>query len=166
MEIKVKRINENAIMPVYAHEGDTGFDIYTSEDVIIAARSTAAVPTGLKFELPEGYGVMVRNRSGNTLKGVDGIYQTFLDDLGNMFLPKEVQKMDIKVQIGTIDNGYRGEVKILATNNEMHDVKILKGTKLAQGIVEKINRTNFIEVSELNESDRRENGFGSTDIKK
>ena len=161
VEIKVMKVSEDAILPCYAHTTDSGFDLYTSQDYVISAKSTGAIPTGLKFELPEGYGIMVRPRSGNTLKGVNGTFEPIVDEF--CFLIDESEhNMNIKVEIGTIDENYRGEVKILTTNNEYYPVCIPKGTKLAQGVIEKVPKANFIEVEELSTSDRGEKGFGST----
>ena len=162
VEIKVMKVNENAILPCYAHSTDSGFDLFTSEDFTIDAKSTGAIPTGLKFELPKGYGIMVRPRSGNTLKGVNGTFEPIVDEFCYL-IDDNKHKMDLKVQIGTIDENYRGEIKILTTNNELYPVCVPKGTKLAQGIVEKIPKAEFKEVKTINLTDRGENGFGSTD---
>lgn len=162
LKIKVTKVNENAIMPKFAHDTDSGFDLYVSEDCVINAKSTGAVPTGLKFELPEGFGIMVRPRSGNTLKGVEGFYEPIIEDALSILVCKEKHLMDLKVQIGTIDQDYRGEVRVLTTNNECCPVKIPKGTKLAQCVIEKVYHADFEIVDELSDTKRGENGFGST----
>ncbi len=162
VEIKVMKVSEDAILPCYAHSTDSGFDLYTSQEYVVNAKSTGAIPTGLKFELPKGYGIMVRPRSGNTLKGVTGTFEPIVDEF-YFLIDENEHKMDLKVQIGTIDENYRGEVKILTINNELHPVCVPKGTKLAQGVIEKIPKANFIEVNELSTTDRGEGGFGSTD---
>lgn len=161
LKIKVLVLSEGAKVPHFAHSTDSGFDLYTSEDIIINSKSTAAVPTGLSFELPTGYGLMVRPRSGNTLKGVMGTYKPIVKEFAYI-MGKEEQLMDIKVQIGTVDQDYRGEVKILTTNNESHPVLIKKGTKLAQCVIEKVYHADFEIVEELNDTKRGSNGFGST----
>lgn len=161
LKIKVLVLSEGAKVPYFAHPTDSGFDLYTSEDITINAKSTAAVPTGLSFELPTGYGLMVRPRSGNTLKGVEGFYEPMLDEFG-VLIHAEKERMDLKVQIGTVDQDYRGEVKILTTNNEYYPVKIPKGTKLAQCVIEKVYHSEFKIVEKLNDTKRGSNGFGST----
>lgn len=161
LKIKVIKMNEGAVIPKFAHTTDSGFDLYTSEDYVIDAKSTGAVPTGLKFELPEGFGLMVRPRSGNTLKGVEGIYEPMLDEFG-VLIHSEKEKMDLKVQMGTVDQDYTGEVKILTTNNEYYPVRIPKGTKLAQCVIEKVYHSEFEIVNELKSTERGEKGFGST----
>ncbi len=161
LKIKVLVLSEGAKVPHFAHPTDSGFDLYTSEDITINAKSTAAVPTGLSFELPTGYGLMVRPRSGNTLKGVEGFYEPMLDEFG-VLIHAEKERMDLKVQIGTVDQDYRGEVKILTTNNEYYPVKIPKGTKLAQCVIEKVYHSEFEIVEKLNDTKRGSNGFGST----
>ena len=69
LDVKVKILSSNAVVPKYAHATDTGFDLYTSEDLVLDPKCTGIAKTGLAFELPEGWGIMLRNRSGITVKG-------------------------------------------------------------------------------------------------
>ena len=147
MEIKVKKLHNDAIIPKFEYETDTGFSLYTCEDVTIKANKMCAVPTGLAFEFPPGFAFQVKNRSGITMKGVltsDGKYEP------------------ITVYEGTIDNGYRGQVSIMIRNETNHKITIPKGTKLAQGVIIKYYQGVFKECEILNETDRGNNGFGST----
>ncbi|CAM4402374.1 deoxyuridine 5'-triphosphate nucleotidohydrolase [Bacillus manliponensis] len=147
LRVKVKRINEDVQLPRYAREGDAGFDLVTVEDIVIWPGETKIVPTGLAFEIPPGYEMQVRPRSGIS------------------------RKKKLHVILGTIDSGYRGEVGVIVENitrpfslNVAADV-IEKGTRIAQGIIAPVETARFEEVDELSESQRGASGFGSTDVK-
>src|SRR5574342_1134669 len=92
LNVKIKRLNEAAVIPKYAREGDAGFDLIATQDVIIEPGATTLVPTGLAFELPPGYEMRIRPRSGVTFK------------------------TKLRVQLGTIDSGFRGEVHVIVDN--------------------------------------------------
>ena len=155
INIKVKRVHPDAILPDFAHDTDTGADLYTCEELVLLAGEKAIARTGLIFELPLGWGFQVRNKSGNTVKGVpvkvvDG---------------KEIKEIraDITVYLGTVDQGYRNEVGIMVKNEEDFPIIIPKGTKLAQMVLEKIQQCTFTEVEEVNnDTSRGLGGFGST----
>lgn len=149
MNIKVKKIHHNAVIPKFAHPTDTGFDLFTVESVRIHPNQKSVIRTGLIFELPEGWGIQVRNKSGITMKGVPNL-------LGN--------NADIVVYMGTIDQAYRGEVGIMVKNISNKTIAIPVGTKLAQGVLERVYQCTFEEVEEVSETDRGEGGFGSTGV--
>ena len=149
MNIKVKKIHHNAVIPKFAHSTDTGFDLFTVESVRIHPTQKSVIRTGLIFELPEGWGIQVRNKSGITMKGVPNL-------LGN--------NADIVVYMGTIDQAYRGEVGIMVKNISNKTIAIPSGTKLAQGVLERVYQCTFEEVEEVSETDRGEGGFGSTGV--
>ncbi len=131
----------------YAHDTDTGFDIRACnfDDIIIKKGERKLIPAGFKI-LPEtNYALQIRARSGNSLK------------LG-LSLPNGV---------GTIDNGYLGEINVIAVNIGTDDIIIQRGMKIAQGVVEKVYQFDFIEVEsedDFEKTSRGENGFGSTGI--
>ena len=154
--IKVKRVHKDAVLPEYAHETDTGFDLFTCEDLVLKAYEKGMARTGLIFELPEGMGMQVRNKSGNTVKGVPVV---LFDPLRETI---EESRIDITVYLGTVDCDYRGEVQIMVKNETHRVVIIPKHTKLAQGVLEKVIHDDFEEVEEVNDTDRGEGGFGST----
>lgn len=170
--MNVKRLHENAILPKYAHVTDSGFDLCAVEDAIIEPGETALIKTGLAFDIPKGYEIQVRPRSGVTLK------------------------TKLRVQFGTIDSGYRGEVGVIVDNintrnlvgdNYLIDIRdnlvniwdwfdtwsdfekgsyvIRKGDRIAQGVIAPVGYPVFEEVDNLTESDRGENGYGSTGVK-
>jgi dUTP pyrophosphatase len=147
MIMNVKRTSEDAVIPVFAHDTDSGFDLFTSEDVTISARKKAIAKTGLIFEIPYGWGIQIKNKSGITMKGAPTISGT---------------NADITVYEGTVDMDYRGEVGIMIKNEEDFEITIPKHTKIAQGVLRKVYHCKFEEVSEVNETLRGEGGFGST----
>ena len=149
MNIKVKKVHKNAIIPTFAHQTDTGFDLFTVENTVIHPNQKTIVRTGLVFELPYGWGIQVRNKSGITMKGVPNL-------LGG--------NADINVYIGTIDSAYRGELGIMVKNVSDELLVIPEGIKLAQGVLERVHQCTFTAVEEVNETDRGTGGFGSTGV--
>lgn len=138
--VKVKKINELAIIPEYAHDGDTGFDLYSINCKELLPDETALISTGLKFEIPRGYGIAIRPRSGLSLK----------------------TGLRIANSPGTIDSVYRGELKIIVQNTSDRILHIDIGQRIAQGVLEKVPKAEFIEVDELGDTERGEGGFGHT----
>ena len=149
MNIKVKKVHHNAVIPKFAHSTDTGFDLFTVENIRIHPNQKTIVRTGLIFELPDGWGVQIRNKSGITINGVPNLLNG---------------KDDIVVYIGTIDQAYRGEIGIMVKNVSNRTIVIPAGTKLAQGVLEKVYQCTFEEVNDISETDRGEGGFGSTGV--
>lgn len=141
VNIKVEKLVEHAILPTYAHFGDAGADLYASEAVQIAPNETKIIPTGLKVEIPDGYEMQVRPRSGMSVK------------------------TNTKVVFGTVDSGYRGEVGIMLTNYGQEPYNVNAGDKIAQAIIAPTYHGNFLIVDSLSETERGESGFGSTDGK-
>ena len=157
--IKIKMLNGHAVVPKFAHNTDSGADLYTCAPLRLKPGEKGIAKTGIAIALPKGFGATIRNKSGNTVKGVlvdilesnfEGGYNVYAD------------RVDIIVHLGTIDNAYRGEVGIMVQNNSKHLIEIPKGTKLAQLVLEKIYQEEFVVVEELDETDRGEGGFGST----
>ena len=141
VNVKVEKLVEHAILPTYAHFGDAGADLYASEAVQIAPNETKIIPTGLKVEIPDGYEMQVRPRSGMSVK------------------------TNTKVVFGTVDSGYRGEVGIMLTNYGQEPYNVNAGDKIAQAIIAPTYHGNFLIVDSLSETERGEGGFGSTDGK-
>ena len=152
LEVKVKILSPNAVVPKYAHATDTGFDLYTSEDLVLDPKCTGIAKTGLAFELPEGWGIMLRNRSGITVNGCPAI------TLNNS------KNVPVTVFIGTLDEDYRGEIGIMVRNDSEQSILIPAGTKLAQGVLEKVYQATFTLVEELSNTTRGNGGFGSTGV--
>ncbi|OCS93653.1 dUTP diphosphatase [Caryophanon latum] len=143
MELRIKRMHEDAKLPLQARAGDAGMDLFSSEDTIIPARKWALVKTGIQLELPVGTEGQVRPRSGLALK--HGI--TVLNSPG------------------TIDEGYRGEVGVVLMNHSDVDFVVEKHMRIAQLVVQLVPTVNVVEVVELSETERGEQGFGSSGVK-
>ena len=141
MKIKIKK-DKDAIMPSYAHDGDAGIDIYSNQDLIIHAGEIKTISTGLYFEIPKGYAGLVWDKSG--LAGNSGI----------------------KTMAGVLDSSYRGELRVVLTNLSKNDFEIKKHMKIAQLLIQKIERAEIEETNELNETSRGSGGFGSTGLYK
>jgi dUTP pyrophosphatase len=142
VKIKVKKLREDALIPHYNHEGDAGMDLYAVENIILWPNEPVAVPTGLSIELPKGYVALVWDKSGLSLK--EGI----------------------KTMAGVMDSNYRGEYKIVLLNTTNQYYYIDKGDKIAQILIQPIMNAEVEEVTELSETTRGSNGFGSTGMRK
>jgi dUTP pyrophosphatase len=140
MQIKIKKLNSEAIIPTYARAWDAGADLYASEDCTIFYYSHEVVPTGIAVEIPVGYVGLIHPRSGMAAK--HGI--TVLNSPG------------------TIDAGYRGELKVILVNHTGTDYEVKKGDKIAQLVIQECLEAQFIEVEELSNSKRMDGGFGSS----
>lgn len=140
MKVKIKKLHQDAIVPKYATKGSAGFDFYALEDVFINSNETVLVKTGLSFEVPIGYELQIRPRSGLSLK-----------------TPLRVANAP-----GTVDSDYRGEVCVIISNNSFGTQVIKKGDRVAQGVICPIIQAELEEVNELSDTDRGSGGFGST----
>ncbi len=138
--IQIKKLDPAAIIPAYKKHGDAGFDLYTTRTITIPPRSTAILPTGLAFAIPEGFEMQVRLRSSTGLKTP-------------LIIPNAP---------GTIDSGYRGEVGIVVRNLSDTAFTVNKGERIAQGILAPVFTASFVEVDQLPESERGDGGYGST----
>ncbi|MEK4178539.1 deoxyuridine 5'-triphosphate nucleotidohydrolase [Aeribacillus sp. FSL K6-1121] len=170
INVKIKRLHPDAVIPRYAHEGDSGFDLVAIEDTIIEPGETKLVRTGLAFELPPGYEIQVRPRSGISLK------------------------TKLRVVLGTVDSGFRGEIGVIVDCLHDNDVYtdgrliqfarditnktvkideyvqdgsyiIRRGDRIAQAVIKPVEQAYFIEVGELDETERGKSGFGSSGVK-
>jgi len=172
-KVKVKRLRVDAIIPSKAHESDSGFDLYASEDVIVEPGDTVKVPLGIAIEPPKGYEMQIRPRSGIS------------------------SKTKLRVQFGTVDTSYRGEIKVTVDNikapsgvafesefvpgsfvitnvtgediliDEQKDVNtyiIRKGERIAQGVIQQVRKFVMEEATQLDETERGEGGFGSSGV--
>lgn len=145
--VEFKKLHPDAVTPNYAFSGDSGFDLYSIEDVIIPPFGRELVGTGISLKFDEGFEVQVRPKSGLALK--EGI--TVLNTPG------------------TVDCGYLGEIKVILFNTNSVSYHVKKGMKIAQGVLCPVMNGKFVkfsEISELGSSDRGDGGFGSTGINK
>lgn len=137
-KIKVQKIRD-VKTPNYAHQGDAGLDIYSAEeDYILKPGERKGFLTGIKMEIPSGYVGLVWDKSGLAVKH------------------------GIKTMAGVVDSIYRGELIIILINLGSENYLVEKNTKIAQILIQKIERAEIEEVENLNETERGENGFGST----
>jgi dUTP pyrophosphatase len=143
LPVAVRRLDPGLPLPSYAHPGDAGADLMTSVDVALAPGERALVPTGIALALPEGYAAFVHPRSGLAARHGLSIVNT----------------------PGTIDAGYRGEIKVLLVNHDpLHAIELRRGDRIAQLVVQRFERADFTEVDALPESVRGIGGYGSTGV--
>ena len=140
--IKVKRLHPEAKLPTVAKPGDVAFDLCSVVDYDLAAGKRFAAPTGLAMEIPIGYEGQVRPRSGLAMK-------------------KGITTLNTP---GTIDSGYRGEVKVILINHGDESFLIEKGMRIAQLAIRQVPSVSFVEAEELDDSQRGTDGFGSTGL--
>jgi dUTP pyrophosphatase len=137
----VRRLDPGLPMPAYAHPGDAGADLMTTVGVTLAPGERAMVPTGIALALPDGYVGLVHPRSG--LAAGHGL--------------------SIVNAPGTIDAGYRGEIKVMLINHDRdRPVELCRGDRIAQLVIQRFERADFREVGALPESERGAAGYGST----
>lgn len=142
LEIKFQRLHTDAILPQYAKEGDSGMDLYPTENVMLRPGECQMVATGWAIELPAGYEAQVRPRSGLAAK----------------------HRVTVLNAPGTVDNGYRGEVKVILINLGSEVFTLTAGEKaIAQLVIAPVTTCQPVEVVGLSESQRGAGGFGSTD---
>ncbi len=139
VNVKILKENEEATIPTYAHFSDAGADLYANEDVEILPNEVKIIPTGLKIEVPDGYELQVRPRSGMTVK------------------------TNVIAQFGTIDADYRGPVGVMLYNHGTEPYQVHKGDRVAQAVLAPTFHANFMLTDKLSETERGEGGFGSTD---
>jgi dUTP pyrophosphatase len=139
MKIRIKKLHSDALLPAYAHgaQEDAGLDLCALERTVLSPGEARAVPTGLAIELAPGYEAQVRPRSGLALKHA------------------------ITVNFGTIDPGYRGEIRVIMFNLGRADYTVEKGDRIAQLIIGRYEAIEW-EEGELGDSARGAGGFGSS----
>jgi len=141
LEVLVTRLDPQLPLPAYAHPGDAGADLLTTVDVTLAPGERALVPTGVAIALPEGFVALVHPRSGLAARHGLSIVNT----------------------PGTVDAGYRGEIKVMLINHDPREaIELRRGDRIAQLVIQRVERAAFIEVGELPDSVRGAGGYGST----
>jgi dUTP pyrophosphatase len=143
VEILVRRLDPDLPLPAYAHPGDAGADLATTADVTLAPGERATVGTGIALALPDGYAAFVHPRSGLAHR------------LG----------VSIVNAPGTVDAGFRGEIKVVLVNLDLREpVAFRRGDRIAQLVVQRVERARFHEVERLPGSARGAGGHGSTGV--
>lgn len=167
LKIKVERTHEGAVIPEFAHLTDSGFDLFTCEDTKIDAEKTIIVPTGLRFEIPKGWGVQIKNKSGITVKGVPIYTEEYSPNPFEVELVNKGERAHITVFEGTVDMDYRGDIGIMVRNDSKHNIIIPAQTKIAQGVLRQVFYCEFEEVDTVEtDTARGEGGYGSTGTEK
>ncbi|MFE3197131.1 dUTP diphosphatase [Embleya sp. NPDC055664] len=141
VDVLVRRLDPELPLPAYEHPGDAGADLVTAQDAEIAPGERVVLPTGIAIALPDGYAAFVHPRSGLAARcGVSLVNAP-----------------------GTVDAGYRGEIKVVVVNHDLRTpVVFRRGDRIAQLVIQRVERAGFHEVAELPGSGRGEGGFGST----
>ena len=135
VQIQVTQQHPDLPLPAYAHPGDAGADLVAAEALDLAPGERAVVPTGISIALPDGYAAFIHARSGLALVNAPG----------------------------TIDAGYRGEIKVIVVNLDPREpIRLQRGDRIAQLVVQRVERADFVAVDELPSSARATGGFGST----
>jgi dUTP pyrophosphatase len=141
VEIALHRLDPELPPPAYAHPGDAGADLVTAVDVTLAPGERALVPTGIAIALPHGYVALLHPRSGLAMRHGLSIVNT----------------------PGTVDAGFRGEIKILLINLDPHEPIVLRrGDRIAQMVIQRVETARFVDVEVLPDSVRGTGGYGST----
>ena len=141
MKVLIKRLDPALPLPSYAKPGDAGADIYSRIDVELNPGERKLIPTGIAIALPPGFAAFVHPRSGRAIK----------EGLGMVNAP------------GTVDAAYRGELQVILINHDsQNSIRIKRGERIAQLVIQKVEHAEFIELVELPGSSRGASGFGST----
>ena len=141
VEVLITRLDPELPLPRYAKGGDAGADLCTRIDITIKPGERVLVPTGISIALPNGYVALVHPRSGLAIKFGISIVNT----------------------PGTVDAGYRGELQVILINHDLTEsISFKKGDRIAQLVIQQVERAEFIEVADLPGSERSTGGFGST----
>ena len=141
LQVLITRLDESIPLPTYAKGGDAGADIVSRLDITLKPGERALVPTGISIALPDGYAAFVHPRSGLAIKhGVTMVNAP-----------------------GTVDAGFRGELQCIMINHDpLESISFKKGDRIAQLVIQKVERAEFVEVKDLPGSGRGTGGFGST----
>jgi dUTP pyrophosphatase len=141
VEVALHRLDPDLPAPAYAHPGDAGADVVTAVDVTLAPGERALVPTGIAIALPQGYVALLHPRSGLAMRHGLSIVNT----------------------PGTVDAGFRGEIKVLLINLDPREPIVLRrGDRIAQMVIQRVETARFVDVEVLPDSVRGTGGYGST----
>lgn len=141
LEIAVQQLDPDLPLPAYAHPGDAGADLVAAVDITLAPGERGLVPTGVAIALPEGHVALIHPRSGLAARHGLSIVNT----------------------PGTVDAGYRGEIKVLLINHDpVEAIELRRGDRIAQLVVQRVERARFVAVDALDDTARGAGGYGST----
>jgi len=141
IEVAVRRLRDDALLPRQAYEGDAGLDLAACEELELAPGARAVVPTGIAVEIPEGYAGFVQPRSGLAARHGIGIVNA----------------------PGLVDSGFRGEIRVVLLNTDATEpFRVERGARIAQLVIAPVASVRLVEVDELATSERGARGFGSS----
>lgn len=141
LRVQVQRLDPDVPLPTYAMRGDAGADIVTTVDAVLVPGQRAMLPTGIAIALPDGYAAFVHPRSGLAAR----------------------TGMSLVNSPGTVDSGYRGEIKVNVINHDpVEPIVLRRGDRIAQLVIQRVEVGEFVEVDVLPASQRGTNGYGST----
>ena len=140
--LNIKRLHPEAIIPKRAYKDDSGLDLFAVEDVVLDVGKRTLVRTGWAMSIPSGYEIQIRSKSGMALKQGIIVYNS----------------------PGTVDCGFFSEVMVILLNEGERDIVLLKGQKIAQMIINKVELWSPKEVDNIEDTERGSNGFGSTGV--
>lgn len=146
IELGYKTLSDGAVKPFYNYPTDSGFDLYSTEEITIDGLGRGLIPTGLCFDIPNGYEIQVRSKSGLAIN----------------------QGLMVLNSPGTIDGGFTSEVKVIVFNTNKEPFTITKGMKVAQAVLSPVANGKWVDLVKketINDKDRNSNGFGSTGLK-
>ena len=138
MTLHIKKLHPGAVLPKYGREGDAGLDLSATENVIIPPSERRTIATGIAIAIPPGFAGLIWDRSGLAAKH------------------------GIKSMGGVIDANYRGEIKVILHNLSNEPFTVEKGMRIAQLLIQPVQQKEIVEVNNLDETERNEQGFGST----
>ena len=145
LDLGYKKLSDDVITPSYNYESDSGFDLYSTEEIVVQPLGRALIPTGLVFDIKDGHEIQVRSKSGLAIN----------------------QGLFVLNSPGTVDSGYLGEVKVIIFNTNSEPFTIKKGMKIAQAVLCPVVNGKWVNLEEkkvILDKDRNNNGFGSTGI--
>jgi dUTP pyrophosphatase len=145
LELGFVKLSEEAVEPKYNYDSDSGFDLYSTDEIVIPPLGRALIPTGLSFDIKDGHEIQVRSKSGLAIN----------------------QGLFVLNSPGTVDSGYLGEIKVILFNTNPEPFTIKKGMKVAQAVLCPVVNGKWVDLvkkTKINEKDRGSNGFGSTGL--
>ena len=145
VQMKIKLVHESAVLPKFAYNTDSGFDLYSIDEYTIPPMGRSLISTGIIIDVPENHEIQIRSKSGLALN----------------------QGLFVLNSPGTVDQGYTGEIKVILFNTNNEELKITKGMKVAQAVLCPVvcgKWIDIVRVSDVENKDRKNNGFGSTGL--
>jgi dUTP pyrophosphatase len=145
VQMKIKLTHEDAVLPKFVYDTDSGVDLYSVDEFVIQPMGRQLIPTGIVIDVPENHEIQIRSKSGLALN----------------------QGLFVLNSPGTVDQGYTGEIKVILFNTNKEDFIIKKGMKIAQAVLCPVvcgKWIDIVKVSEVENKDRSNNGFGSTGL--